>query len=168
MEFELKKWDEKYIDDVVFYANNEKVACNLRNAFPYPYTREDARGYVLACAGDSEERQLCRAIVVDGHAVGSVGIFQGTDVYEKSAELGYWLAEDYWGRGIMSQAAGQICREAFERLEIIRIFAEPFAYNTGSRRVLENNGFTLEGIMKNGVYKNGKVFDYCMYALLKE
>ena len=77
MEFLLDKWDKKYIDDVAFYANNEKIACNLRNAFPNPYTREDARGYVLSCAADSEERQLCRAIVVDGHAVGSIGISWG-------------------------------------------------------------------------------------------
>lgn len=79
MEFVLDNWNEKYIDDVAFYANNEKIACNLRNAFPYPYTREDAQGYVLSCAADSGERQLCRAIVVEGHAVGSIGIFLGTD-----------------------------------------------------------------------------------------
>ena len=167
MEFVLDKWDEKYIDDVAFYANNEKIACNLRNAFPNPYTREDAEGYVLSCAADSEERQLCRAIVVDGHAVGSIGIFLGTDVYEKSAELGYWLAEEFWGKGIMSAAVGQLCQAAFERFDIVRIYAEPFAHNTGSRRVLERNGFTLEGTMKNGVFKNGKVLDYCMYALVK-
>ena len=168
MEFVLDNWNEKYIDDVAFYANNEKIACNLRNAFPYPYTREDAQGYVFSCAADSGERQLCRAIVVEGHAVGSIGIFLGTDVYEKSAELGYWLAEEFWGKGIMSAAVGQLCQAAFERFDIVRIYAEPFAHNTGSRRVLERNGFTMEGIKRNGVFKSGKVFDYCMYALLRK
>jgi len=166
--FELKKWDPVYIKDVAHYANNENIARNLRNVFPYPYTEEDARSYVTACAADSEERQICRAVVADGHAVGSVGIFCGSDVYEKSGELGYWLAEEYWGKGIMTEAVRQLCREAFARFDIVRIYAEPFACNTGSRRVLEKSGFLLEGIMKNGVCKRGKIYDYCMYALLRE
>ncbi len=167
MDFKLRKWEPGDISDVAHYANNNKIAANLRDVFPYPYTFEDARGYVTACAENTEERQLCRAIVVDGHVVGSVGIFCGTDVYRKSAELGYWLAEDFWGRGIMSAAVTQLCREAFAAFDIVRIYAEPFAHNKGSRRVLEKAGFTLEGIMRQGVYKNGHVADYCMYALLK-
>lgn len=168
MKFELKKWDLEDSQDVAHYANNKKIAANLRNVFPYPYTLEDAEGYVRSCVENNEERQLCRAIVVDGHVAGSVGIFCQTDVYEKSAELGYWLAEEFWGNGIMTKAVKQLCREAFEKFDIIRIYAEPFAYNTGSRRVLEKAGFSLEGIMKKGVYKNGQIYDYCMYALLKD
>ena len=148
MKFELKKWDLEDSRDVAHYANNKKIAANLRNVFPYPYTLEDAEGYVHSCVENNEERQLCRAIVVDGHVAGSVGIFCQTDVYEKSAELGYWLAEEVWGNGIMTKAVEQLCREAFEKFDIIRIYAEPFAYNTGSRRVLEKAGFSLEGIMK--------------------
>ncbi|WP_343208657.1 GNAT family protein [Anaerolentibacter hominis] len=168
MKFELKKWDAAYIDDVTHFANNAKVAANLRNVFPHPYTRTDAKEYILACAADPEERQICRAIVAEGHAAGSVGIFCGSDVYEKSAELGYWLAEEYWGRGIMTEAVKRLCRDAFAKFDIVRIYAEPYARNTGSRRVLEKAGFTLEGIMRRGVYKNGEVLDYCMYGLLKE
>jgi ribosomal-protein-alanine N-acetyltransferase len=82
--------------------------------------------------------------------------------------LGYWLAQPYWGRGIISAAAVQICAQAFEELDIIRIFAEPFAYNAASRKVLEKAGFVLEGVMKQAAVKNGQVIDYCMYALLKE
>ena len=89
-------------------------------------------------------------------------------MYEKSAELGYWLSEDYWGRGIMTEAVREICREAFETFEIVRIFAEPFADNAASRKVLEKAGFTCEGIMRNGVYKNGQIHSYCMYSILRE
>lgn len=168
MKFELRKWNLEDSQDVAHYANNKKIAANLRNVFPYPYTLADAEGYIRSCVENSEERQICRAIVVDGHVAGSVGIFCGTDVYEKSAELGYWLAEEFWGNGIMTEAVKQLCQEAFAKFDIIRIYAEPFAYNTGSRRVLEKAGFSLEGIMKKGVFKNGQIQDYCMYALLKD
>lgn len=107
------------------------------------------------------------AIVVDGHAVGSIGIFCGSDVYEKSGELGYWLAEEYWGQGIMTEAVKRICREAFEKFDIVRIYAEPYAYNIGSRSVLEKAGFSLEGTMKRAVCKWEKIYDCCIYALLK-
>lgn len=168
MNFELRKWNLEDSQDVAYYANNKKIAANLRNVFPYPYIFADAEGYIRSCVENSEERQLCRAIVVNGRAAGSVGIFCGTDVYEKSAELGYWLAEEFWGKGIMTEAVRQLCQEAFDKFDIIRIYAEPFAYNTGSRRVLEKAGFSLEGIMKKGVCKNGQIYDYCMYALLRD
>lgn len=166
--FELRKWQPEDVKDVAHYANNKHIAANLRNVFPYPYTLEDAKAYVGSCVENNEEHQLCRAIVVDSHVVGSIGIFCGTDVYEKSAELGYWLAEEYWGQSIMTEAVKQICREAFEKFDIVRIYAEPFAYNAGSRKVLEKAGFSLEGIMRKGVYKWGKIHDYCVYGLLRE
>ena len=149
-------------------ANNPKIAANLRNVFPNPYTLDDAKWYVNDCMEHEGKGQFTRAIVVDGKAVGSIGIFVREDVYEKSAELGYWLSEDYWRQGITSGAVRKICREAFARFDIVRIFAEPFDYNAGSRGVLEKAGFTYEGTMRNGVYKNGKVFSYCMYSLLRE
>jgi len=168
MNFELRKWRMDDIENVAHYANNEKIACNLRDAFPYPYTEKDAKSYVEACTNNCEEKQLCRAITVDGAAVGSIGVSIGSDVYSKSAELGYWLADEYWNKGIMSAAVKQLCANAFDKFDIVRIYAEPFAHNRGSRRVLEKAGFTLEGVMKNGVYKQGQICDYCMYALLKQ
>lgn len=167
MEFSLEKWDARFIDDVARYANNQKIARWLRDVFPYPYTCADAEGYVLACAADDETAQLCRAVVINGHAVGSVGVFVERDVYRKSAELGYWLAEDYWGQGVMTAAVRQICAEAFDKFEIVRIHAEPFAGNTGSRRVLEKAGFALEGVKRQSVWKNGELQDSCIYALLR-
>lgn len=167
-DWKMRKWMPADAADVAFYANNEKIAANLRNVFPYPYTLEDAEAYVNSCASDPEERQICRAVLIDGRAAGSVGIFCGQDVYDKSAELGYWLAEEFWGQGIMTEAVKLLVREAFEKFDIVRIYAEPFAHNTGSRRVLEKAGFALEGVMKQGVHKNGRIYDYCMYALTRD
>ena len=90
------------------------------------------------------------------------------DVYRRGGELGYWLAEPFWGKGIMARAVREMCREAFAALDIVRIYAEPYAYNTGSRRVLEKCGFTLEGTLRQSVCKNGRMLDSCIYALLRE
>lgn len=167
-EFILREWKSEDAESIAQAANNEKIAANLRNAFPYPYTLEDAKWYVEDCISRGEDKQITRAIEIDGRAVGSIGIFVQDDVYEKSAELGYWLSEDYWRQGIMSEAVKQICREAFEKFDIIRIYAEPFEHNQGSRGVLEKAGFTYEGTMRSGVYKNGNVYSYCMYSLLRD
>ena len=166
-EFTLQKWDLKYADDVVKNANNPAVAANLRNAFPCPYTYEAAVGYIKFCSENDEEKQCTRAIVVDGHAVGSIGFFIQDDVYEKNAEVGYWLGENYWRQGIMSEALKRICAFGFENYDIERIYAEPFADNKGSRGVLEKAGFTLEGELRRNVLKNGVFHNSCIYGLLK-
>lgn len=167
-DFILRKWKPSDAEDVAKYANNKKIADNLRDAFPHPYTLKDAEEFIANCLSADERQKIFRAIEIDGKAAGSIGVFKGSDIYRKSAELGYWLAEPYWGKGIMSAAAAQICAEAFEKLDIVRIFAEPFAANAASRKALEKAGFVLEGVMKNAAIKNGEIFDYCMYALLKE
>ena len=149
------------------YANNEKIAANLRDVFPWPYSRRDAVSFVEHCVRQEGRGQLARAIEVDGAAVGSISLTLGSDVYRRSAELGYWLAEPYWGKGIMSGAISKICQEAFEVFDIVRIHAEPFAYNMGSRRALEKAGFSLEAVLKKSVVKNGVIYDSCIYALVK-
>ena len=167
MDFILRTWRREDVADVLRYANNEKIARNLRDAFPFPYILTDAQEFVNSCVEGDEDRQLCRAIEADGHAVGSIALFRGSDVYRLTAELGYWLAEEYWGRGIMTEVVKQMCEEGTEHWDnLVRIYAEPFAHNTSSRRVLEKAGFTLEGVMRCGVCKRGRIFDYCMYALL--
>ncbi len=167
MDFTLREWRREDAPDVAQYADNEKIARNLRDVFPHPYTLADAQGFVDSCAAGDPEKQLCLTIEADGRAVGSIALFRGGDVYRKNAELGYWLAEDYWGRGIMTRAVRQICQEGFFRWDIELIYAEPFAHNAGSRRVLEKAGFTLEGILRRSVFKRGTIGDSCMYALLR-
>ncbi len=167
-DFTLRKWQYDDTEAITLAANNPNIAKNLRNTFPNPYSINDAQWYVNDCISNEGKNQMTRAIVVDGKAVGSIGIFIKSDVYEKSGELGYWLSEDYWRKGITSRAVQLICKEAFSTYDIIRIFAEPFAFNAGSKGVLEKAGFTYEGTMRNGVYKNGEIHSYCMYSILRE
>jgi [ribosomal protein S5]-alanine N-acetyltransferase len=166
VDFILRPWHIEDITSIAKYANNKKIADNLRDAYPFPYTLEDALVFI---SGFSQEDSsyVCRAIEVNGEAAGSIGVFQKDDVYAKSAEMGYWLAEPYWGRGIMTACIRQAAALAFAKLNIVRIFAEPYAYNTGSRRALEKAGFTQEGILKKSIYKNGKIHDSCIYAMVK-
>ena len=163
----LRKWDVLDAGALARYANNAKIARNLRDVFPYPYTLADAEAYIDSCLS-ADDTALCYAVELDGQAAGSVGLFRGSDVYRKNAELGYWLAEEYWGRGVMTDAVRRICADGFAAWDIARIYAEPFADNLGSRRVLEKAGFALEGTMRRGAYKNGAYRDWCMYALLRE
>lgn len=166
--FTLEKWDLRYIDDVAELADNPKVAANLRDGFRNPYTREQAEEYIKSCIENDETRQVCRAIVVDGRAVGSVGVYLEEDVYRKTAEVGYWLGEPYWGRGIVAEAVGRICEFAFAHYDIVRIHADPYARNAASRRVLEKAGFVLEGVLRKNVFKDGEILDSCVYALIKD
>lgn len=166
MDFILRPWRIDDVHSITKYANNKKIADNLRNAYPFPYTLEDALTFISGFLAE-DESYICRAIEVNGEAAGSIGVFQKEDVYEKSAEMGYWLAEPYWGRGIMTRAIRQMAALAFETMDIVRIFAEPYAYNKGSRRALEKAGFALEGVLKKSVCKNGKIFDSCIYALVR-
>ena len=167
MDFILRPWRREDVDDVLRYANNEEIACNLRDVFPHPYIRTDAETFIGSCIAADEEKQLFRAIEVDGRAVGSIALCLGSDVYSRTAELGYWLAEDFWGKGIMTEAVKQICECVFDKSDIIRIYAEPFAYNAASCRVLEKVGFQYEGTLRSNAVKNGKVIDMKMYSLLR-
>ena len=167
-DFTLRPWRREDDASIARYADNEKIAANLRDIFPWPYSRQDAADFVAGCVRNEGRGQLCRAIVVDGEAAGSIGLFLGHDVYRRSAELGYWLAEPLWGRGIMTAAVTAMCREGFAAWDIVRIHAEPFARNAASRRVLEKAGFSLEGTLRRSVYKNGEMLDSCIYALVRE
>lgn len=167
-EFQLRSWEIGDAKALAQAADNFNIAKNLRNAFPNPYTLDDAIWYINDSIANEGKKQISYAIEIEGRAVGSIGIFVKDDVYEKSAELGYWLAEDYWRKGVMTKAVQMICKEAFASFDIVRIFAEPFADNAGSRGVLEKAGFTYEGTMRNGIYKNGEIHSYCMYSILRE
>jgi ribosomal-protein-alanine N-acetyltransferase len=165
MDFELRKWEKVDSENFFKYSSNTKIAENMRDAFPT--TLDDCRKTVECFSCNDETQQCCRAIVVNGEAAGCIALFLKNDVYCKSAEIAYWLGEPFWGRGIMSRAIKELCQTAFEQYDIVRIFAEPYAHNIGSRKALEKAGFVLEGIMKKSVYKNGRFFDSCLYALVK-
>ena len=167
MDVMLRPWRPEDAPSIARHADDPQVAANLRDVFPCPYQLSDAEEFIRLCRAAEPEQAIVRAIVVDGQAVGSVALTRGTDVCRRSAELGYWLGRAFWGRGIMTKAVEEMCRTGFEAWDIVRIYAEPFAHNAGSRRVLEKAGFALEGVMRSGIWKNGRLRDYCMYALLR-
>lgn len=167
MAFELRPWRFDDAASLAAHANNPRVAQNLRDAFPCPYREEDAVRYIRSCLDSSEARQLVYAVTVDDMAVGSAGIFRREDIQCRTAEIGYWLGEDFWGRGIATGVIRELCARGFARYDIARIEAWVFAGNHASRRALEKNGFLCEGILRNSVWKNG-LQDCCVYALLRE
>ncbi|BDZ68409.1 GNAT family N-acetyltransferase [Methanobacterium ferruginis] len=162
----LRRWKTSDLEDLVENANNYHIAINMRDLFPSPYTLEDGKNWleITSC----EEKNCFLAITVNNHAVGGIGLTLGEDIERISAELGYWLGEKYWGKGITSSAIKGIVNYGFNELGLERIFAKPLEYNTASRRVLEKNGFQLEGIMKKSVIKEGKIYNQALYALTRE
>lgn len=163
----ISQWKIEYAKDLSEALNNKKILDNLRDGLPYPYTERDAKEFITAMLNSNRNDVFSFAIVYEGKCIGSIGVFRQSNIHCKTAELGYYVAEDYWGKGIMTQAVKEICDYVFNNSDIIRIFAEPFAYNIASQYVLENNGFYLEGVLKNNAYKNGSVVDMKMYAKLK-
>lgn len=160
---ELRPWSYHDIDSLVKHANNPKIANRLTDAFPHPYT-ESAGKQFLDRATQSNPCTIW-AIDLNGQAIGGIGVHPQGDIYRLNAELGYWLAEDYWGRGIMSEAIQMACKMAFERLEIKRIYARPFGSNLASQRVLKKTGFVLEARIQGAFIKNGEIEDELIYAI---
>lgn len=163
----IRKWKLSDAKDLAMALSNKKIQDNLRDGLPYPYTEQDGMSYISAMLSADENETFAFAIIVDGKAVGSIGVFHQGNIHRQTAELGYYIAEEYWGKGIMTEAVIQICEYVFEKSDIIRIYAEPFAYNAASCRVLEKAGFQYEGTLRSNAVKNGKVIDMKMYALLK-
>ncbi|MCH5263939.1 MAG: GNAT family N-acetyltransferase, partial [Lachnospiraceae bacterium] len=141
---------------------------NLRDGLPYPYTPNDAEEYITAMLSADKTKTFAFAIVADDAVVGSIGVFRCDNIHSRTAEMGYYIGEPYWGNGLGTSAVKQVCKYVFDQTDIIRIFAEPFAYNTASCRVLEKAGFQLEGILHSNAVKNGNILDMKMYALIKK
>lgn len=160
----LRAWRPSDASSLATYANNANVARQLRDRFPHPYTIADARQFIQSVAGARPTTLF--AMVVDGTAVGGVGFFPGADVERFSAEIGYWLAEPYWGRGITAEAVQLASTYAFEACNVLRLFALPFADNARSIRVLEKAGYTREAILRSSSVKYGQVRDQALYALV--
>lgn len=167
MNCRLKKWELSDAKDLAIALSNKKIQDNLRDGLPYPYTEKDGADYISAMLTADENDTFAFAIMADDKVVGSIGAFRQGNIHRRTAELGYYIAEEYWGRGIMTEAVKQICEYVFDKSDIIRIYAEPFAYNTASCRVLEKAGFQYEGTLRSNAVKNGKVIDMKMYSLLK-
>lgn len=150
---------------LVHSANNRKLWRNLRDRFPYPYTMNDAIWWVQTASAAYPTTDF--AIVVDGLAVGGVGLVLKDDVYRGTAEIGYWLGEEYWGRGIVTEVVQTMTAYAFEVFHLHRIYAEVFEWNPASMRVLEKCGYQCEGRLRKSVTKDGQTIDAFLYAVVR-
>lgn len=147
------------------HANNPRVAAYLRDRFPHPYSVEDAQRFLDYVATSKEECVAC--IEVKGEAAGAIGLQFRTDVERCSAELGYWLAEPHWGRGVISAAIRSFTDWAMPRFQLTRVYAEVFAENPASARVLEKAGFERIGVLRKAAIKRGVYHDYILYDLVR-
>jgi RimJ/RimL family protein N-acetyltransferase len=146
-------------------ANNPKIADNLRDRFPSPYSPEDAGDFINNVLENDQD--LILAIEVNDQLAGAIALNVQSDIYRHTAELGYWLGYEYWNRGIMTEAVKAIVNWAFENTGIVRIYSGLFSSNPASARVLEKCGFHKEAILRNAVLKHGKFLDEYRYVLLK-
>lgn len=166
MEIKLRPWNIEDAESLVENANNFEIARFMSDAFPYPYTIEHANNFIAFATKDEPIHIF--AIEIDGKAVGGIGIHPQVDIMKKNAELGYWLGEKYWGKGIISKAIREIIPWAFNTYDITRIYARPFGSNMVSQKVLEKAGFILEARIKENIFKNGAYLDELIYAIRRQ
>lgn len=165
MNFKLRPWNINDLESLVQHANNPKIAKFMTDGFPHPYTKEKGISFIEMATKDSPIHIF--AIDMDGKAVGGIGIHPQQDIMKKNAELGYWLGEEYWGKGIVSGAIKQVIDFAFTTYDINRVFARPFGTNVASQKVLEKCGFKLEARLEKVIFKNGEYLDELIYAIRK-
>ena len=162
----IRDIEENDIGSIVTYADNIKISGNLRDSFPFPYTVDDAEAWLSVINDCNPKRSF--AIACDNNFIGAIGIEPCRDVNRYAGELGYWLAEPFWGKGITTDAVKVFIKYVFEYYDLIKIFAYVFSSNPASGRVLEKAGFLLEGNLRNQIVKSGKVLDQLVYGILKE
>jgi len=163
MKFNLRPWTIHDLQSLVKHANNFNIAKFMTDKFPHPYTEEAGKSFIEFATYNSPLHIF--AIDINGEAVGGIGIHPQCDIHCKNAELGYWLAEPFWGKGIITKAISQITDYGFKTFDIDRIYARPFGTNAGSQKVLEKAGFIIEGKFERSLFKNGEYLDELVYSL---
>jgi ribosomal-protein-alanine N-acetyltransferase len=158
----IRPWRLDDPESLAEHANNRKVWVALHDLFPHPYTIQDAHEFLNRAISEQPTTKFC--IEVEGVAAGGIDIRPGQDVHRQTAGLGYWLGEKFWGRGIMSEVVAAFMDFCFDNFPLRRIYAEAYANNPASARVLEKAGFVFEGRLKNNVIKDGKLLDSLLYA----
>lgn len=162
----LRDWRPGDEEALARHANNRKIWINLRDRFPHPYTLADAKKWIRQTSAEVPQDQF--AIVIDREAVGGIGLEIRTDVFRRSAEIGYWLGESFWGRGIATAALRAVTDYAFKTFDLCRIDAGIFEWNPASIRVLEKAGYLCEARLKKSVTKEGQTIDQLLYARVRE
>ena len=166
MNLELMKWTPALKQELIDICNDVDRTF-LSNRLPYPYTEESADWWLGMVSEHDGKDGVFRAIAADGKIVGNISVEQKADVYCKDGEIGYLLLTANRSKGIMTEAVRQICKVSFSELDIIRITGLVYAPNIASRKVLEKNDFVQEGLQRNAVFKDDKVYDLCVYGKLK-
>lgn len=160
----LRQFTPEDQESLAELCNNRNIWNNLRDFIPSPYTRADAALFIGQCMNELPPKTF--AIQYGDQLVGTVGLVPQPDVYRISAELGYWIGEPYWGKGIATEAVKLMIRYGFDQLGLKRIYAGVFDFNKASCRVLEKAGFSLESIRKQAAVKNGRICDEYQYCKL--
>jgi ribosomal-protein-alanine N-acetyltransferase len=160
----LRPFNDSDVPVLAHLLNNRKIWNNIRDYIPHPYVEQDAREVIAFCRKEDPKTTL--VVEYQGEFVGAVGLIPQTDVYRISAEIGYWLGEPFWGKGIMTEAVKQMVDYGFKHLNLTRIFTGVFDFNKGSQRVLEKAGFKLECVFEKALIKNGVVCDEYWYAII--
>jgi [ribosomal protein S5]-alanine N-acetyltransferase len=160
----VRSFEASDVTAIACYANNRQIWLNLRDRFPHPYHRADAQAFIRFARREHPESNF--AIALDGEAIGGIGIAARADVERVSAEVGYWLGEPFWGRGLATAAVRAVTQHAIETRQLTRVFALPFAHNTASCRVLEKAGYILEARLVRSAVKDGVVVDQMQYAYI--
>ena len=161
----VRPWRLDEAESLARHANNRKIWLTVRDLFPHPYTIQDAHEFLQRAMTEQPEMKFC--VEIEGAAVGGIGVHPGQDVHRFAATMGYWLGEQFWGRGIMTEVVTAVTDFCFDNFPLRRISAEVFLSNPASARVLEKAGFNLEGRLKNHVMKEGKLLDSLLYAQTK-
>jgi ribosomal-protein-alanine N-acetyltransferase len=162
----VRLWRIDDAEALVRHANNINVARQLRDRFPHPYSRANAHAFLKSATAAAEPSNL--AIEVNGEAAGAIGYVAGTDIERYTAEIGYWLGESHWGRGIATEALRLVTAHVFMHMNMLRLIALPFADNAGSARVLEKAGYVREAILRSSSVKYGEPRDQVLYARVNE
>jgi RimJ/RimL family protein N-acetyltransferase len=163
----LRPWGLEDAAKLALIADNKKIADNLRDGLPNPYSIKDAYDWLNLILPENNPPRFF-AITIDKQVVGSIGIVTKTDIYRKNLEIGFFISEEWWGKGIATRAIKCATAYAFRDFDIIRVYGEVFSDNYGSRKTLEKAGFNLEAILKKNIIKNGIIKDSCIYSVLKE
>lgn len=168
MECVLRNWRMEDAAALAGIIGNRHIQDNLRDGIPFPYTEADARAFLREMMAADPDRLFAFAVEAEGRLVGSIVLTRGQNVHSRTAEVGYYIAESCWGKGVGTAALRQACEWVFAQTDILRIYAEPYAFNAASCRILEKAGFSLEGIMRAHAFKNGRVLDMKLYARIRE
>ena len=161
----IRPWRLDDADSLARQANNRKVWLAVRDRFPHPYTIPDAHEFLQRAVTEQPAMKFC--IEIEGAAAGGIGVHPGEDVYRHTATVGYWLGEEFWGRGVMTEAVTAVTNFCFENFPLRQISAEVFANNRASARALKKAGFTFEARLKDNVIKAGELLDSLLYARTK-